>query len=467
MRHYDLAVLGAGSGTSIIDRRFHDLDVAVVEPGRFGGTCLNVGCIPTKMYVYAAHVAETVRHAHRYGIDATLDKVRWHDIRERVFGRIDPISEAIREYRSDPVRTPNVTAYLGSARFSGPKSVRVELADGTGHREFTADRILVSAGARPAVPEIVARSGVPYETSDTVMRLAALPERPVILGGGYIGAEFAHVFSAFGARVSWISHGPALLRRQDEEVSAAFTALARERWDVYLGREVTEVSAGHDELRVVLADGTVVTGDTLLVATGRRPNGDQLDLHLAGIPVHPDGRIVVDAYQRTPVDGVFAIGDVSSPFQLKHVANHEKRVVAHNLLRPDDLRKSDHTFVPSAVFTDPPVAAVGLTEQCCRVLGLDYTVAVQRYADIAYGWAIEDVTSFCKVIADRPTGRLLGAHVLGPDASSIIQPLVQAMSFGQDARDVARQQYWIHPALPEVVENALLGLERALVNDAR
>jgi mycothione reductase len=461
MRHHDLAVLGAGSGSSIIDSRFDDLDVAVVEQGRFGGTCLNVGCIPTKMYVHAAHVAETVRHAHRYGIDATVDKVRWPDIRERVFGRIDPISEAIREYRSDPVRTPNVTAYLGSARFTGPKSVRVEMADGTGYREFTADRILVSAGARPSVPTVVARSGVPFETSDTVMRLASLPEHLIILGGGFIGAEFAHVFSAFGVQVSWVSRGSALLRQQDEAICAAFTALARDRWDVHLGREVTEVSGGHGELCVALADGSVVTGDTLLVATGREPNGDQLDLHLAGIPVHPDGRIVVDAHQRTPVDGIFAIGDVSSPFQLKHVANHEKRVVAHNLLHPDDLRESDHRFVPSAVFTDPAVAAVGLTEQRCRAQGLDYTVAVQRYADVAYGWAMEDSTGFCKVIADRHTGRLLGAHVLGPGASSIIQPLVQAMSFGQDARDVARHQYWIHPALPEVVENALLGLEFA------
>ena len=293
------------------------------------------------------------------------------------------------------------------------------------------------------------------------MRLAALPEHLIILGGGFIGAEFAHVFSAFGVQVSWVSRGSALLRQQDEAISAAFTALARDRWDVYLGREATEVSGSQGELCVALADGSLVTGDTLLVATGRKPNGDQLDLHLAGIPVHPDGRMVVDEHQRTPVDGIFAIGDISSPFQLKHVANHEKRVVAHNLLYPEDLRESDHRFVPSAIFTDPAVAAVGLTEQRCRAQGLDCTVAVQRYADIAYGWAMEDTTGFCKVIADRYTGRLLGAHVLGPDASSIIQPLVQAMSLGQDARDVARGQYWIHPALPEVVENALLGLEFA------
>ena len=202
----------------------------------------------------------------------------------------------------------------------------------------------------------------------------------------------------------------------------------------------------------------VVRGDLLLVATGRRPNGDRLDLPAAGIPTHPDGRIVVDEYQRTPVDGVFALGDVSSPFQLKHVANHESTVVAHNLLHPDAPRPVDHRFVPAAVFTEPQIAAVGRTEQQCRAEGLDYAVHVQAYGDVAYGWAMEDDTGFCKVLAERGTGRLLGAHILGPDASIVIQPLIQAMSFGLTATEMATGQYWIHPALPELVENALLGL---------
>ncbi|WP_132427699.1 mycothione reductase [Pseudonocardia endophytica] len=458
MRHHDLAVIGAGSGSSIIDSRFDHLDVAVVEHGRFGGTCLNVGCIPTKMYVHAAHVADTVREAHRFGVDATVDKVRWADIRERIFGRIDPISDGVRDYRNDPVRTPNVTTYEGSARFTGARSVRVELPTGTAE-EFTADRILIAAGARPDVPEIVESSGVPYETSDTVMRLSAVPRRLVVLGGGFVGAEFAHVFSAFGAHVAVVSQGPALLRREDEDVSAAFTDRARERWDVRLNTRVAGMTGSPGDIRVELSDGSVVEADTVLVATGRRPNGDLLDVGSAGIPLHLDGRIVVDEYQRTPVDGIFAIGDVSSPFQLKHVANHEKRVVAHNLLHPDDLRATDHRFVPSAVFTTPPIASVGMTGQRCRDLGLDHVVTVQRFADVAYGWALEDTTGFVKVIADRDTGRLVGAHIIGPEASTLIQQLVQVMASDQDVREIVRQQYWIHPALPEVVENALLGLE--------
>jgi mycothione reductase len=210
---------------------------------------------------------------------------------------------------------------------------------------------------------------------------------------------------------------------------------------------------------VELTDGTVVRGDLLLVATGRVPNGDRLDLPEAGIPTHPDGRIVVDDQQRTPVDGIFALGDVSSPYQLKHVANHESRVVQHNLLHPDEPCSTDHRFVPSAVFTDPQIASVGLTEAECRAEGLDYAVKVQAYGDVAYGWAMEDVTGFLKVLAERGTGRLLGAHVMGPQASTVIQPLIQAMTFGLGAREMAIGQYWIHPALPEVIENALLGLD--------
>jgi mycothione reductase len=449
VRHHDLVVIGTGSGNSIIDDRFDDLDVAIVEHGVFGGTCLNVGCIPTKMYVYPADIARHIRHAGRLGIDATLDKVRWADIRDRVFGRIDPIAAGGREYRVE--RCPNITVYEGHARFTGPKELSVD-----GGAPFTADRIVIAAGGRPAVPDVIADAGVPFHTSDTIMRIDDVPEHLVIVGAGYIAAEFAHVFSALGARVSIIGRSGLLLRTQDETVAERFTALAAERWDTHLGHRIANVSGN---VTIELDDGTVLNADTLLVATGRIPNGDRLDLDKAGIPTHPDGRIVVDSHQRTPVDGVWALGDVSSPYQLKHVANHEQRIVQHNLLHPDDLRTTDHRFVPSAVFTDPQIASVGRTEAECRDAGLDITVKIQSYGDVAYGWAMEDTTGFAKLIADRGTGQLLGAHIMGPQASSLIQPLIQAMSFGLDAREMARGQYWIHPALPEVVENALLGLD--------
>ncbi|HEY0639008.1 MAG TPA: mycothione reductase [Pseudonocardiaceae bacterium] len=452
MRHFDLAIIGTGSGNSILGPEFDDWDVAMLERGRFGGTCLNVGCIPTKMFVYAADVAETVRRAARYGVDATVDKVRWPDIRDRVFGRIDPIADGGERYRTHD--NPNVTVYRGDCRFTGPRRIDT----GTGET-ITADRVVVAAGARPVIPPEVARSGVAFHTSDTVMRLDALPNRLVILGGGYIASEFAHVFSGLGVEVSMVARGDALLRYRDETVSERFTALARERWDVHLGQVPSEIGRDDDGVTVTLPDGTVVRGDELLVATGRRPNTDTLDPEATGLTVHPDGRILVDEYQRTTVDGIWALGDICSPFQLKHVANHEARVVRHNLLHPDRPIAADHRFVPAAVFTDPQIAEVGRTEAQCRDERLDYVVKVQEYGDVAYGWAMEDTTGFCKVLAERGTGRLLGAHVMGPQASTVIQPLIQAMSFGLGAREMATGQYWIHPGLPEVVENALLGLD--------
>ncbi len=452
MRHFDLAIIGTGSGNSVIGPEFDDWDIAVVERGLFGGTCLNVGCIPTKMYVYAADVAGTIRDASRVGVDGTVDKIRWVDIRDRIFGRIDPIAAGGEHYRTH--ENPNVTVFKGECRFTGPK----QLDTGTGET-ITADRFVIAAGARPLVPLEVAASQVPFHTSDTVMRLAELPRRMVILGGGYIASEFAHVFTALGVEVSMVTRGSALLRYRDETVSERFTAVARKQWDVHLGQRPSKITESGGEVVVTLPDGTEVRGDELLVAVGRVPNTDLVDAALTGVEVHTDGRIVVDEYQRTAVDGIYALGDICSPHQLKHVANHEARIVRHNLAHPDAPRASDHRFVPSAVFTHPQIAAVGRTEAECRVAGIDYAVKVQEYGDVAYGWAMEDTTGFCKVLAERGTGRLLGAHVMGPQASTVIQPLIQAMAFDLSAREMAHGQYWIHPALPEVVENALLGLD--------
>jgi mycothione reductase len=196
--------------------------------------------------------------------------------------------------------------------------------------------------------------------------------------------------------------------------------------------------------------------EALLMAIGRAPNGDTLDLARAGIEVDNDGLIVVDEYQRTTAEGVFALGDVCSEQQLKHVANKDARVVRHNLLHPDSMITSDRRFVPRAVFSMPQVASVGLA--AAEEQGIDYVVSLQDYGETAFGWAMEDTDHFVKIIADAQSKIILGAHVIGPQASSLIQPLIQAMSFGQPAPEVARGQYWIHPAMTEVIENALIGL---------
>jgi mycothione reductase len=454
--HFDLAIIGTGSGNALVTPDFNDKSVAIIESGSFGGTCLNVGCIPTKMFVYAADVADTVSHADRYGIDATLNGVRWLDIRNRVFGRIDPISAGGKDYR---VNGPNTTAFLGHATFVGPRRLRIDADHEPTGVEITAEQIVIAAGALPTVPTAVSESGVPFHTSDTVMRLDELPKRLIILGSGFIAAEFAHVFSALGSQVTVVARSNALLRKLDTEISQRFTAIASQQWDVRLDAVLTKVSGNESEVSLDFADGSRVSGDVLLVATGRVPNTASLGLDVAGIVTHQNGGVTVDAHGRTNVGGVWALGDVSSAHQLKHVANHEARVVAHNLAHPDDLRSFDHRYIPSAVFTSPQIATVGLTEEQLKASGRSYVTTSQAYGDTAYGWAMEDTTGVCKVIADPLTGELLGAHLMGYQASNLIQPLIQGMSFGQTAREVARGQYWIHPALGEVVENALLGLE--------
>jgi mycothione reductase len=455
VQHFDLLIIGSGSGNSIPDERFAGQRIALVDRGVFGGTCLNVGCIPTKMFVHPADLAVAPREARRLGVDLELAAVHWSAIRDRVFGRIDAISAGGLRWRSG---NDNVTVYTEPAHFVGAHALQV------GEEVVTADRFVLAAGSRPILPDIAGLDSVPFHTSDTVMRLPELPRSVVIVGGGYIAAEFSHVFTSYGSQVTVVTRGPRLLSREDDEVSQRFTELVGQRVDLRTEAQVPQVrplTDGRAGVRVTVVDGSGqrdVEAEVLLVATGRRPNGDTLNLTAAGVAVDPAGYVVVDEHQRTTAEHIYALGDVSSPEQLKHVANHEARVVQHNLLHPDDLVRADHRFVPHAVFSHPQVASVGLTERQARERGLDYSVARQAYGDVAFGWAMEDTQHFVKLVGDRSTGRLLGAHLIGPEASSLIQPLIQAMSFGQTAQEVARGQYWIHPAMAEVVENALLQL---------
>ncbi|MFT3714942.1 MAG: mycothione reductase [Gordonia sp. (in: high G+C Gram-positive bacteria)] len=456
----DVAIIGSGSGNSVPDERFDGLSLAMFEEGVYGGTCLNVGCIPTKMFVYPSDVVAEVAEAGPLGVDAHMDAVRWPDIVARVFGRIDPISAGGERYREQDC--DNITVYRSHVRFDGRDGERYRLVTDAGDMVL-ATQVVLAAGARPAIPAVVADSGVRYYTNNDVMRVPAPPRRLAILGSGFIAAEFAHVFSAAGSEVTVIARGPALLRRMDADIADRFTRVASERWTVLLDHTLESVTQTPDGgVRLTFADGEPVEADALLVATGRTPNGDRLGLDSIGVALTDDGRVPVDEHGRTPARGVWALGDVSSPYQLKHVANHEQRVVQANLLKgwdAADLESFDHRYVPAAVFTHPQVASVGLTESEVVDQGHDYTVKVQNYGDVAYGWAMEDTTGICKVLADRESGRLLGVHFFGPQASALIQPAITAMSFGIDAHTLARGQYWIHPALPEVLENALLGLE--------
>ncbi|MEV6270332.1 mycothione reductase [Kribbella sp. NPDC051936] len=462
MTHYDVVIIGTGSGNTIVNRRFADWKVAIVERGTFGGTCLNVGCIPTKMFVHAADVAATPSVSSRYGVDEQLLGVRWPEVRDRIFGRIDPIAAGGSEYRHHNADNANVTVYDGTGRFTGFKELTVDTKDGASS-VFSADRFVIASGSRPIVPPIPGLEDTGFHTSNTIMRLEELPRRLAIIGSGFVAAEFAHVFASFGVEVTVVARSKELLRTEDAEIAARYTEIAQAKYDVRLNHETIRVARRDDGtilLGMLHPDGSdELEVDELLVAVGREPNSDLLNLDATGVEVDHEGRVVVDAYQQTTVDGIYALGDVTNPHQLKHVANHEARVVKHNLLNPDDRIEADHRFVPHAVFSSPQIASVGLTEEQARDRGIPYVAAVQRYGDIAYGWAMEDTTGFAKVLADPQTGQIIGCHVIGPQAPTVIQPVIQAMSFGLDAYTMARGQYWIHPAMPELIENALLKLD--------
>jgi mycothione reductase len=445
---FALAVIGSGSGNVVVpDDVGVPGKVALIESGAFGGTCINRGCIPTKMFAYTADLAMQVRKASQFGLAATLERVDWPAIRDRIITRVDETSLAGRKERAD---SSDCTVFEGHARFAGPHELVIN--DDTC---IEAEQIVIATGGRPAIPAVVENAGIEFHTSDTILRLDALPASMVILGGGCVAVEMAHIFSSFGVDIHIVERAATLMEALDAEVSKRFTDQNAKRWDVHLDATVTDVRTDEDGVVVVLEDGTGVTGELLLVATGRRPNTDDLGLDVAGVSLRDGGHVVVDAFGRA-APGIWALGDCSSPFELKHVANAEARTVAHNLAHPDDLRPLPHDWVPSAVFSDPQIASVGARSQ--DLAGRQFVEATQEYGDTAYGWAIQDHGGFCKLYADTETGTLLGAHILGHQASLLITPLIQAVSHGQRVADLARGQYWIHPALSEVVENALLKL---------
>ncbi|MAG03990.1 MAG: mycothione reductase [Acidimicrobiaceae bacterium] len=448
MRHHDLLIVGAGSGNSVAGNDYSDMDVAIVEPWAFGGTCLNRGCIPSKMFVHTADVALSARRSGFLGVNATFEGADWPAIRDRVFGRIDPIALSGRDYR---VGLENVTVYENHARFTGERRVDI---DGT---SVSADQIVIAAGGRPVAPDLPGLAEVPFHTSDSIMRLASLPEHLVILGGGFIATEMAHVFEALGSQVTIVHRGDMLLRGADESIRERITAIYSARMGLHLNTTVTAVS--HDGgFTLDLSDGSSLEAEQLLVATGRRPNSDRLDVAAGGIDTDERGLITTDDYLRTSSEGIWALGDITNPAQLKHTANAEARILTHNLLNPEDLRAVDNSLTPHAVFGHPQIGSVGRTERELVDAGTPHTVAVRSFSDTAYGWAMEDSTGFVKLLADPSSRLLLGAHILGPHAPTLIQQLIQGMTFGQTVDEMARGQLYVHPAMPEVVEQALLDL---------
>lgn len=468
-RHVDLAIVGSGSGLSLIDDDIDDWRIALIDNGvgptdAFGGTCVNAGCIPTKMLALPARYALAPAQARAIDADVRFGGIDVSALQARVFGRTDAIAAS---GLAGLLARPNVSVLHGAATFAGAHTLRVA------GQTVTADRIVLAAGSRPRLLDAVGFDepylGAFVHTSESIMRVPQLPARLIIIGGGTEAVEFGHIFAGLGSQVTIIARREPLLRAFDPDVAAAVTAALGERCLLRFNQQATGLEPD-DEGGVVLttqdADGIEYSyaADAVLVCAGRIPNGDQLHLERAGVDLDEQGFVRTDEHLRTTAAHIWALGDICNRHMLKHLANAQARVVKHNLLAEHDggtLAESDERFVPQGVFGWPEVATVGASSADLGRDGTPFVSYTHEYGWTAYGWAIADEGHFVKLLGDPGSGRLLGAHIVGPEATSLIQPLVQGMSLGLDAHTLARGQYWIHPAPTEVVENALLGLDRA------
>ena len=454
MTNYDLVVIGSGSGLEIsAEAAERGLSVAIVEEGPFGGTCLNRGCIPSKILIHCADVMETIKGAERFGIKAQVTGLDWQFIIRRATEEIDADAQAIEEGNR---QADNITVYKSRGRFVGPKTLEVN------GEQFSGDTIVIAAGTRPSTPEIPGLQDVPFITSDEALRLPEQPRRLVIVGGGYIAAEMAHFFGALGTDVTIVQRGPFLLRAEDEDISHRFTQVYQGRFNVMLNAKLSRVHRkGNEILMDMSKDGRTeaLTTDALLIATGRVPNTDILDVASTGVEVDQGGFVKTNEYLETNVPGIWALGDIVGKYLLKHSANLEAAHVGHNAFNSDNQVAVDYHAMPHAIFASPQVGSVGLTEQEARAGNVPYVAATYAYHDTAYGSSIEDRDGFVKVLADHHTQEILGCHIIGTDASMLVQEVANAMRM-RLSTDAITQSIYVHPALPEVVQRAFGSLPR-------
>jgi mycothione reductase len=466
METVEFLVVGSGSGLEVANAAVNQgQSVAVVEKGPLGGTCLNRGCIPSKQLLYHADVLETVERADEFGIDATVEDVAFAEIVREVNEDVDADAASIQRglTASDQHRLLD-----GEARFVDDRTVEVTGGPDDGVR-IQAETILIAAGTRPAVPPVDGLQTVEYLTSREALELESPPDHLVIVGGGYVAAELGQFFDTFGSDVTIVGRRPNLLPQADAEVAAAFTQRYSERFTVHTGHEAVSVEpAGNGSVTVEArpyeydpepgpVDGgehVQVTGDELLVAAGRVPNTDTLNLDATAVQTDDRGFVATDEFLRTDQPGVWALGDIVGEFLLKHSANHEARAVARNIFG-EELQPVDYSAMPFAVFASPEVAGVGVRETELRETDREYATNTYRYEDTARGDAMH-AEGMVKVLIDL-NGEILGCHIVGPEASTLIQEVVVAMRSGSGTVRDIRDAVHIHPALPEVVARAFSG----------
>jgi len=452
---YDLIVLGGGMAGLPVAMKcgYSGMDVALVEEGLLGGTCLNRGCIPTKTMLRSAEVANLARRSEEFGID--IDGAIEPDM-DAIVERKDDIVESIRKGAYENVESnENIDFVEGHGIFESPHEIRVD------DRTLSAETIVINTGARPTRPSIDGLDDVDVHDSTDLLERASIPPSLAVIGGGYVGCEYAQMYSRFGADVTVFQRGDTLLPDEDPDVSEVIeTAFENEEITVQTGTPVTALTETNDGIRVDAgADGTVsVTASDVALAAGRTPNTDGLQLEDIGASLDENGFVETDDSFRTTADGVYAIGDVSGPPMFTHSARDDADLLYRHLAKSEEISTKGRT-VPWAVFTDPQIGHVGLTEQEAREAGYEVGVGRQDFADQGKPKALGETEGFVKLVTNAETDELLGAHIVGEQGAEIVHELVLAIELGATADDIANTMH-IHPTLPESINSAAGGVHK-------
>ena len=457
MERFDVLVIGSGSGmlvaSAAVEQGFR---TALVEYGKMGGTCINVGCVPSKMLIYPADVVATLKDAEKLGIHATVDSVDFNNIMTRMHTLVN--SDSGNQAKAVEA-TPDLTWFKETGEFVSDYTMQV------GTHTITAEMIFIVSGVRTAIPPIKGIENIDYLTSDTVLELQTPPKSILIVGGGYIGMEYGHFFSGIGTKTTIIQRPYRVLPEEEPEISDLLKKEMQQRMEIYTGFEAIEAKQ----------EGTVKTlitknrqdssqkefsAEAIMVATGRVSNADILKPEKTGVKLDERGYIKVNDYLETSKKDIWAFGDAIGKQMFKHVANYEAGIVWHNAVH-DHKVKMDFSAAPHAVFTHPQVASVGLKEEEAKQQRYQILVGKALYKETAMGGAMGYPEGFVKVVVERETGKILGAHIIGAEASILIQEIVNAMvSETGNFAPIARAMH-IHPAMSEVVQNAFGNLKPA------
>jgi len=453
MKVYDVVVLGSGCGLELVEQSSaRGLSVALVEPGPYGGTCLNVGCIPSKMLISSADVIADLERASKLGVEMRVEHIDFTGIMQRMRDSRAASNEHLAQAIED---LGGIDVYRATGRFVGVREIEA------GGARFSGEKVFVAVGGRPALPSIPGLNEVDYLTNETLLEMEALPGSLIVLGGGYIATEYAHFFAAMGTEVTVLEMEEHLVAGEEEEISHVLAEELSLRMTVATGMKAEKVSKTNSGVTVEALDTRTgkyeaYEAERLLVALGRVPNSDVVEAEKSGIELDERGYITVDSYMRTSQPGIWAIGDINGKSMFRHSANVMALVAAADAL--EDRRVAmDYSALPHAIYSYPQVASVGLTEKQAEAAGLEFMVARAPYTSTAKGEAIAEDVGFAKAIVEKGTERILGFHIVGPHAPILIQEVVNAMESGGHVDEVVRGVH-IHPSLSELIPSVLAEL---------